>query len=92
LKCRGDQRDLKKIAEDCSKATVNCPGLIGTVQEGEFTAQNRSLLPKNARLLLKPLAKSLKFEATAQNRSLLPKNARLAVGKTDQFWAENSQI
>jgi hypothetical protein len=50
LKTRGDQRDLKKIAEDCSKATVNCQGLIGTVQEGEFTAQKRSLLPKNARL------------------------------------------
>jgi hypothetical protein len=52
------------IAEDCSKATVNCPGLIGMVQEGEFTAQTQSLLPKNA---------------------------RLAVGKTDQFWAVNSQ-
>jgi hypothetical protein len=92
LKCRGDQRDLKKIADDCCKATVNCPGLIGTVQQGEFTAQKRSLLPENARLLPnntrllpKPLGKSLKFEGTAQNRSLLPNNARLAVGKTDQF-------
>jgi hypothetical protein len=92
LKERGIQRDLKKIFEACSKATVNCPGLIGTVQEDEFTAQKRAFTVKNARLLPEPLGKALKFETTIQNRSALSKNARLAIGTTDQYWAVNSQI
>jgi hypothetical protein len=40
LKGRGHQTDLKKMAQAWSKAAFNCPGLIGTVHEPEFTAQN----------------------------------------------------
>jgi hypothetical protein len=94
------------MAEACSKATVNCPGMIGTVQEGEFTTQQRPFTAGK-----RPFTAQKRPFGNGQNRSVLrsklsnltdlpigvgSKRALLStklcsLGSVDQSWGVNGR-